>query len=227
MTRIKVDWAPVRYVLLTYRLDQLWLPGAFWALFAVMVGILYERPDTTLNIARAFLGFVLPLIAGILAAYAVLDDPALELHFASPRPAWRTLLGRLGVILVVVCVAALSFELFLAIARIDVSVGGNLAARQLVWLIPSLALMALGSAASMLFAQSTLGAVLAGLVWLIQLLLRNSFMDQPLLRPIFLFMRALAPTFPSLFVNQACLLGLSVLLLVAAAVLLKKEERFI
>ena len=88
----------LRYSLLTYRLDQLWFPLAFWALFAVMA-LLMRVKD--LDIARAYLGCAIPLVGGILSAYGVLDDPALELRFATPvRPA-QTLLERLGLIFLV------------------------------------------------------------------------------------------------------------------------------
>jgi hypothetical protein len=68
----------LRYLLLTSRFDQLWFPLAFWALF-IVIGII-RGPEYILDTSRTYLGAVIPLIGGILAAYAVLDDPSLELR---------------------------------------------------------------------------------------------------------------------------------------------------
>src|SRR5512141_1093043 len=84
----------LRYTLLTSRLDQLWFPLAFWVLF-VFIGII-RGPEYILDTSRAYLGTVIPLIGGIMAAYAVLDDPALELRFATPVSAGQTMLERLA-----------------------------------------------------------------------------------------------------------------------------------
>src|SRR6185295_5535283 len=70
--------ASLKYTWLTYRRDQLWFPLAFLAFFIVAV-VVMRHPAIRFSLARAYLGFFLPLIGGILAAYAVLDDPALEL----------------------------------------------------------------------------------------------------------------------------------------------------
>ncbi len=88
----------LRYMLMTYRLDMLWLPAAFWALFLIISWMIRDT-QSGFPVCVAYLGAALPLIGGILAAYAVLDDPALELQFATPRPAWLMLLERLGMIL--------------------------------------------------------------------------------------------------------------------------------
>lgn len=223
---MKSTTTQLRYSLLTYRMDQLWLPAAFWALFAIVIGFLKADRDV-FNLAAAFLGITLPLIGGVLAAYAVLEDPALELHFATPRPTRRILLERLGVILGVIVAAALSFQVFLAIVGIDLSGLGGPAARQLAWLIPSLAMIALGSASAFALAQSIAGALSTGLVWLVQVLARNWFLQDAWARYVFLFMGVRAPNHPNLLANQLCLAGLSLLLLWVAWSLFKKQERYL
>src|SRR5512143_3111246 len=99
----------LRYSLLTYRLDQLWFPAGFLALFVIVSLLL---PDKLATIARGYLGFALPLMGGIQAAYSVLDDPAIELRFATPILASRTLLERLGLILAIQAVSAFAFQVF-------------------------------------------------------------------------------------------------------------------
>jgi hypothetical protein len=213
----------LRYSLLTYRLDQLWFPLAFWALFAVMALLM---PEKDLNIARAYLGCAIPLVGGIMAAYAVLDDPALELRFATPvRPA-QTLLERLGLILLVQAACVLGFQLLSLALGVDFSILGSWFAAQLAWLVPTLALMALGTAGSLLAAQTMTGAFLVGLVWIVELIARG-WMAYNNWKYVLIFVGALMPEHPALHANQAVLLGLSAVLLVAAWALLHRQERYI
>src|SRR5512141_820465 len=129
----------LRYTLLTSRLDQLWFPLAFWVLF-MLIGII-RGPEYILDTSRAYLGAVLPLIGGIMAAYAVLDDPALELRFATPIPAIQTLLERLVPTFVIQVLCALTFQIFALILGVDFApMYGNWFNVQLIWLIPTLSL---------------------------------------------------------------------------------------
>src|SRR5690349_21611879 len=99
----------LKYSWLTYRRDQLWFPAAFLALF-ILILLIMRHPGVRFSIARAYLGFIVPLIGGILAAYSVLDDPALELRFSTPVRAEQTLMARLGLILAVQMACALVFQ---------------------------------------------------------------------------------------------------------------------
>ena len=215
----------LRYTLLTYRLDQLWLPAAFWALFAI-ISLFRGGPDNVLDMARAYLGAVVPLVAGVLAAYAVLDDPALELRFATPIRAERLLLERLGLIFVVQTVCAISFQWFVLALESDFSMLGNWVDVQMAWLVPTLSLMGLGCAASLLGAQPMTGVFTAGLVWLIELLARG-WLARNAGKYLLVFMAALMPDHPALIANRICLLILSMGLLVAAWALLGRQERYI
>lgn len=216
----------LRYSLLTYRFDQLWFPLAIWALF-VVICLFLQRSDQVMNTTRGYLGAALPLIAGILAAYAVLDDPTLELRFATPISAGQTLFERLSLILVVQAVSALSFQVFVLALGGDFSVLGTVWDVQLAWLVPSLALMALGSLGALLAAQTMVGALLIGVVWIVELIAREWFAAQDGWRYLLVFMSALMPDHPFLRGNQLALVLLAALLFVAAGLLLRRQERFI
>ncbi len=218
--------ASLRYSLLTFRLDLLWFPAAIWTLF-IIVAWLIRGSFNSLDVSRGFLGFALPLVAGVLGAYAVLDDPALELRFSTPRPAWRWLLERLGMLVVVIAIDALSYQAFMAAIGADLSSLGNLAVRQLVWLVPSLGLISLGSLFAFLFAGSTTGAMAVGVLWIIQLLLRGWFAANPVARYFFVFMGVNNPGHPFLAVNFTSLTLTSAALLLASWMLLKIQERYI
>lgn len=215
----------LRYTLLTYRLDQLWLPAAFWALFAIIC-LFRREPDHLFDMARAYLGTVVPLIGGIMAAYAILDDPALELRFAAPARAERFLIERLGLILIVQAFCALTFQAFVLVLGADLSPLGNAFSLQLAWLIPTVSLMALGCTGSLLAAQTMTGAFLVGITWLLELIARG-WLARNAGRYVLVFMGALMSDHPSLIANQVTLSGLTAILLLSAWALLQRQERYI
>lgn len=215
------------YSLLTYRLDQVWFPAGLWALFIIIILLMRENGEQALNSARAYLGAVLPLTAGIMAAYAVLDDPALELRFTTPIPAWKTLAERLAMTLAITAVGALLYQLVLLPVGISLAAFGNLWAVQLLWLVPVLALMALGCLASLSFAHNTGGAMIVALVWLLQLLFRDWFILHRWARYLLVFLAMLRPDHPDLILNQLVLVLLAALFILFAQALFKKQERYL
>jgi hypothetical protein len=216
--------AGLKYSWLTYRRDQLWFPLAFLALFIVIL-LIMRHPGVRFSIARAYLGFILPLIGGILAAYSVLDDPALELRFSTPVRAEQTLMARLGLILAVQTACALLFQSFVAVLSVDLSPLGGWFSVQLVWFLPTLALAALGCAGSLAGTQTAIGAFLAGAVWLVHLLMNSWFRLNA--RPFFLFLGVIAPGDPHLAANQIVLFTGSMALLLVSWGLLRRQERYL
>ncbi len=213
------------YTFSSYRLDQLYLPIAFWLLFAI-ISLFRLKPDYLLDMARAYLGAVVPLIGGIMAGYAILDDPALELRFATPSRAGNFLLERLGLILGIQTVCALAFQAFVIFLGADLSMLGNTLGIQLAWLVPTLSLMTLGCCGSLLAAQTMTGAFLTGLTWLIQLLARG-WLARNNGKYFLVFMGSLMPDHPDLIANQITLSVLSLLLLIFSWRLLRRQERYI
>ncbi len=215
----------LRYSLLTYRLDQIWLPVGLLALFIIMSLFL---PEKITILARAYLGFVVPLMGGILTAYSILDDPAIELRFAAPVSAARTLIERLGLILFIQMVNAGAFQIFCFIVGEDLSVfGGGVWSVQLAWLVPTLSLMALGVTGALLAAQPMGGALLVGVLWLLELILRAWFAYHNVARYFLFFMRAAYPDIAWLTSNEIAVLLWTVLLFIAAWALLHRQERYI
>jgi hypothetical protein len=214
----------LHYTLLTSRFDQLWLPPAFWALF-VIIGLM-RGPDYMMDTTRAYLGAVIPLLGGIMAAYAILDDPALELRFAAPITAARVLLERLSLVFLVQVVCALTFQIFALSFHADFSIFGDWIDVQLAWLLPTLALMAFGCFTALLAAQTLIGAVFAGMVWLVELVARGWFAGNGG-KYFLVFMGSLMPDHPDLAANQLSLFALSLLLLLGSWGLLQRQERYI
>jgi hypothetical protein len=216
----------LRYTVLTSGLEQLWFPASLWAVFAILA-VLVRSSDRLPAAAQAYLGCALPLTVGVLAAYAVLADPALELRFAAPIPAWRTLAERLGLTLAVATLCALAFQGFVTAlgARLDF-LGGWIAV-QLAWLVPTLALMAAASVVSLAARAPAPGALAAGLVWLVELIARDSLLRHLWGRRLFVFMGALSPQHPDLRASQVTLLALTAALFAAANLLLRRQERYL
>lgn len=214
----------MKYSWLTYRRDALWFPPSLWALFVVIV-LIMRHPDVQFNLARGYLGFILPLISGIMAAYSVLDDPALELRFSTPVRAEKTLLTRLGLILAVQTACALSFQVFLLALNVDLSHLGGPFGVQLAWFLPTLFLIALGIAGSLAAAQTAMGAFLVGAVWLVQVMMKGWFDANA--RYLHLFRGLLVPDDPDLALNQCVLLAGSMALLFFSWAILHRQERYI
>jgi hypothetical protein len=215
----------LRYALMTYKLDQFYLPLAFFGLFIVMSLIMMHTPQF-MNLAKIYLGAALPLLSGILGAYAVLEDPALELRFATPISASRTLLERLGLIFIAQAILALLFQL------VFILLGGNFTEFQsiwhvqLAWIIPTLSLMMLGCTCSLMAANSTIGALMVGMVWLVELIARGWF-AQNFGKYFLVFMAPLMPENPDLISNAISLSVISVALLLCSMALLRRQERYI
>lgn len=215
----------LRYTLLTSRFDQLWFPLAFWALF-VVIGVI-RGPEYILDTSRAYLGTVLPLIGGIMAAYAVLDNPALELRFATPISAAQTLLEGLVPTFMIQVLCALTYQVFALSLGVEFfPMFGNCFNVQMIWLIPTLALIALGCLSAIAAAQTTTGALFVGMVWLVELVARGWFAENNG-KYFLVFMSSLMSDHPDLIPNYISLSILSLTLLFAAWALLHRQERFI
>ena len=217
----------LRYHLRIVRAEQLVLPAGLWALFALMLILFAGEPGRRLDVTVAYLGMILPLNAGMLAASAVVDDPALELQFAAPRPAWHLLLERIALVLAITGVAAIAFQLLSAAFGVSLAGLGGVASRQLSWLVPSTALCGLSTAGALGTRHATGGALLVGLVWIIQVIVREGISATGWGRYVYLFMGARQPARPDLLANQVCLLALAAAFTLAGVMLLRREERYL
>ncbi len=216
--------AALKYVWLTTRRELVWFPGA---MFAVLVLIMWmmRRPDIRFAIAKGYLGFLVPLMTGIMAAYAVLDDPALELRFAAPVSAARTLLSRLALILSVQTAFALVFQVCAVAMGVRFAPLGSASAIQLAWIVPTISLAAVGMSGALAAAQCATGAFLAAAVWLVQLLMKSWVLANA--SSVYLFMGMLEPEHPGLLWSQAVLAVTSFVLMALSWVLLHRQERYL
>ena len=215
----------LKYSIFTSKMDLLWFPVAFFGVFVIIASIEKNAPQF-MSIVRAYLGAASPLVGGVLAAYALLEDPAIELRFATPIKAAQTLFEKLGLIFVIQAVLALIFQLII------LSLGGNFSMYssgwhlQLAWILPTLTLMLLGCVCSLLAANSTIGALIVGMVWLVQLIARSWFAGN-FGKYFLVFMGAFMGDHPDLTANHVSLLIVCVVFFVLSLALLKRQERYI
>lgn len=215
----------LKYTLLTYRLDQLWFPLAFWAFFVLLTLLLGEESQNP-NIARAYIGVAIPLIGGVMSAYAILDDPALELRFATPIRAAQILFERTSLIFIIQAICAFAFIAFALLIGVDFSPLGNVLHLHLAWIVPTVAMIALGTFGAILGTQTMIGSFLVGLVWIVQIIIRDN-MTVNNWKYAYIFMGILDPEHPDLIGNQLALFALSAAFLFIAWLLLHRQERYI
>lgn len=215
----------LKYTLLTYRLDQLWFPLALWAFFILLTLLLGEQVED-FDIARAYIGVAIPLVGGFMAAYAILDDPAIELRFATPIRAAQVLFERTSLIFLIQAVCALAFILFALLIGVDFTPLGNAFNLHLSWFVPTVTMIALGTFGAILGAQTMIGAFLVGLVWIIEVIIRDG-MAVNNWKYAYIFMGILNPEHPDLASNQAALFAATAIFLFFAWLMLHRQERYI
>lgn len=215
----------LKYTLLTYRLDQLWFPLAFWAFFVILTLLLNDQ-ELNYDIARGYIGVAVPLIGGIMAAYAILDDPAIELRFATPIRAAQILFERISLIFLIQAVSALVFIVFALLIGVDFAPLGSALDLHLSWIVPTVAMIALGTFGAILGAQTMIGSFLVGLVWIIEIIIRDG-MTFNNWKYAYIFMGVFDPNHPDLMSNQIALFAVSAIFLFLTWLLLHRQERYI
>jgi hypothetical protein len=215
----------LRYQFIVRR-EQFWLPAALAGLFGAVVAILAGHPYQA-KTAASLLAFVFPLAGGILAASAVVEDPTLELQLVAPRAPWRALAECSVIIVGVVAVGSLAYQGWLAVLGLDIADYGGLLTRQLIWLAPLVALVALANATAALTAQGTLAALVVGGVWLFEIVARDWLASGDVGRKLLIFVGAVDPGASDLGLSYASVFALSAALLVLAGWLLRRTERYL
>jgi hypothetical protein len=216
----------LRYIFLTSSFIQLWLPLGFWLLF-MAIGVI-RGAEYMVDTTRAYLGAVVPLVGGIMAAYAVIEDPALELRFATPISSAQTMLERLVPTALIQVFFALTYQLFALAFHTDFSsVFPTFGQYQLMWIIPTISLMGLGCFAALAFAQAYAGALMVGLVWIVELVARSWFAGNRIGQYFLVFTTPFMQDHPALRINQISLCVLSYIFIQVSWMLLQKQERYI
>lgn len=195
-------------------------------LFAAAVFVVHGNGELAGDLVQGF-QIAVPLLAGVLASGLVVGDPALELVLSVSWSPFRALAGRLAALLVMVAAAALIFELLAwVLGVLPARLAGPLGWIP-PWLPAALALGALGSLVSLAARDRTVGALVAGTVWVAEFLAGDAMLGTPWLEPFYLFMAVRAPTGAPVPANMLALAGLAAVFTAACAPLLRRPERYL
>jgi len=115
------------------------------------------------------------------------------------------LLERTGLPLGIVTLGARTFQALLVVAGVELAACGGLVQSQALWLVATLGMLGLGSALALGTAQSTVAAVLTGLLWLGQTRMRHLLIGGPWAQPLFHFAGFFTPGEPPTNVNLSLL----------------------
>lgn len=175
----------------------------------------------------------LPLAAGLLAAVAVRQDAAIELHLSLPVSYRGTALRRLGLVLLwALVVAGLTSAVVVASDYWVFPVSGF--DRQLLWLPPLLCLTTLGAALTLSFRSRVASSAVLGMLWIAQFLFKPVFLENGVSQRLYLFLSE--EIFPDILAmsrslwydvwlqNRLILLAVALVLIVVVFALLGRNE---
>ena len=177
---------------------------------------------------RGLLGLIengLPLAAGLQVATITGADPALELQLALPGSyratgALRLALASLWALLVAVAVNAL----IVVAGYWPNSLISPAPQGLLIWLSPLLVFVTLGTALALVFRSRVVSAAILALLWIAQFLFEPVFLNNGLLKLVYLFLTEQVGMTSYWLTNRLILLGLALGLLCAALWLLGRNE---
>lgn len=189
-----------------------WLPAIASAAL-IAVGYLADIKELTLFQRARLIESLVPLIAGLQAAFLLSpeDEPALEISLACPRPLARSLLERVGMVLVSQGGVAIIGSMVIAPA-----VGESLVIAITRWLAPLLLFVGLGVWLTLITRQAVISVGLLVLLWFGFTFISDSLTVRwPVLWPIGVFLQ---PDQIDYALNRAfiALIGLGLLMWTAA-----------
>lgn len=172
------------------------------------------------------LEMVLPLSAAIIAVFAAVNDSCLELQLSLPTSYRRTVLRRV--------LLALAWAVALGVAGTaylwldgDLAVGRDVVTAQLVWLAPTLWLVAGGVLACVVFRSAPAAAGLVAITWLFEQIQHKTLLHSPWLRQLFLFTTTYEPDSSTWLSNRLWLVTTAFALAAVAAWLLGRPDRLL
>lgn len=175
----------------------------------------------------------LPLAAGLIAASAVNQDVAVELHLSLPAPYHRTAIGRLGVVaLWVFALTGIVSVLVVATHHWIVPVRQPLS--QLTWLAPLLWYIAAGALLTLLLRSRVASSAALGMIWIAQFIFKPVFQEYGVLQRLYLFLteQLIPDVWPAQYPlwyatwlqNRLILLALALIMFGVVALLLRRSE---
>lgn len=224
----------LRYELRVLGIDAIGLPiivAAIYLGFTIIVGLRSGGTPAYVQfqMGRGFLALLengLPLAGGLIAAFAMSQNPALELHLTLPTSYRRVATVRLALIvgwtaLFTGVVAALigatgywlTFQQTLSVAQ-----------SALLWLAPLLWFIAAGAALALLLRSRAASGASLAVIWVAMFIFKPQFLSDTILQNVYLFLTEQAGTPSYWLTNRLILLALALALFGLAIWLLGRNE---
>jgi hypothetical protein len=221
------------------RRQSLWPPQALlcrryllWPLLSAVAWLVMLLPgrgdaDNVRTLLLVYGQALLPPLIGATAAALLLADPCRELCLTMPRPIWRSLLERLGLLLLSALLSWVGVLLAAGLVNGPAVAAGFFVRAGLASATVILLLAGLGLCASLLFQSALAGGILALGAWAAGLLLRQTLLVLPLgplFHPCLLLADPANPLWPA---NSVALALVSLALTALAMGLTGREERLL
>ena len=178
---------------------------------------------------RGLLGLLengLPLAAGLIAAIAISQNPALELHLSLPTRYQRVGALRLALIVGWTVVFTGAVAALVAITGFWLPYQQTLppAESVLLWLAPLLWFIAAGAALALALRSRAASGATLGVIWIAMFLFKPQFLQDPTLQRVYLFLTEEAGMPPYWLANRLIVLAIAVALFGLALWLLGRNE---
>lgn len=208
--------------------------AAIYLGFTIIVGYatLHTSGDLSFahfQAARGMLALLengLPLIGGLLAAFVIGADPAIELHLAAATSYRATAGLRLAIIIAWTALCTGSAALIITAAGYWLAFLQALSPWEsiLLWLAPLLWFIGAGAALALLLRNRAASGALLGLLWIAQFLLKPQFLQNEALERVYLFLTEEAGVPSYWLANRLILLAIALALLGLTMLLLGRSE---
>ncbi|MGE5591076.1 MAG: hypothetical protein ACM3ZA_10745 [Bacillota bacterium] len=199
---------------------RLWAPAGIWAIFIVLIVLFHRDQRLLFNLVRGYVT-LLPALVALVTPALFLDDPPLELILTVPRRPMTWLLQRVAALFL------LSAGSVLALWGLASALSAQPLVPAWVTLVPSLSLSFLALAMGLAAHEAMVGATAAGILWFLDVIAHSALSAHPVWRYMDLSLGVSVRPGSLLLAQHATLAGMGLLLLLASAWLIRREERYL
>ncbi len=178
---------------------------------------------------RGLLGLLengLPLAGGLIAALAISQNPALELHLSLPNRYRRVATLRLALVVGWTALFTGAVAATVAVTGYWLVFQQTLSGAQsaLTWLAPLLWFIATGAALALLLRSRAASTAMLAVIWIAMFLFKMQFLDGSILQNVYLFLTEQAGTPSYWLTNRLVILAMALALFCLAIWLLGRNE---
>ncbi|GCE49889.1 hypothetical protein EI42_06114 [Thermosporothrix hazakensis] len=164
------------------------------------------------------------LIACMLGSTVLVNDPALELLIASRVGCWKIILGRVLLIWLILGVMNACFVGWTYALGLHYSSSDTPWRLFCMWFVPTWLFTLLALIASLFSRHSAMGGVLGALLLLLELLMKDFFLNYTVLLPFFVPLSIWFPDSSIWWSSRALLFGIGILIAIGVRLRIRRDE---